>query len=292
VNQRTILDSLIFPEGLRWHDGHLWFCDIETHDVIKATAEGAVVGRIHLAGEHPIGLGWMPDGDLIVSGRFQRLFAWRGDAVEPVADLCADGGDAWSNDLTIDRSGRVYLADFGMSYDLDDHASNAQRLKGVGGILMWEPGTSARRVADGLSMPNTMQITPDGTTMLCSDSFGNRVVKYRVAADGSLGDPEVFAEFESMPDGSALDADGALWVALPHEGEVRRVRDGGEVTQVVSFDQEVFDVALGGPDGRTLFAAVSSLSATSAADADGERPRPGAIRCVDVAVAGATPSTA
>jgi sugar lactone lactonase YvrE len=284
MTPRTLIDSLVFPEGLRWHDGRLWFCDIETHDIIAADVDGTVVDRIHIEGEHPIGLSWTPGGELLASGRFQRLFRCHDGTVQLLADLCADGDDSWSNDMIVDRAGRIYLASFGMAYDLTDHASNERRLRGAGGILLRDLDGSVRRVADGLSMPNTMQITPDGGTLLCSDSFANRVVKYRIASDGSLSAPELFAEFECMPDGSTLDAEGALWVALPPAGEARRVFDGGKVDDVVAFGQEVFDVALGGQDGTTLFAGVSSLSATSEPTDGAERKRPGAIRCLEVAV--------
>ena len=51
----------------------------------------------------------------------------------------------------------------------------------------------------------------------------------------------------------ATDADGAVWVAsVPGRGCVR-VREGGEVLDVISTDRGCFACMLGGADGRTLF---------------------------------------
>ena len=134
-------------------------------------------------------------------------------------------------------------------------------------------------------MPNTMQLSPDGTTLIVSDSMMNRVVSYPVAGDGTLGAEQLVYQFDSMTDGSILDREGGLWVCLPHENAVRRVLDG-RITDSVTFDDEVFDVALGGADGTTLFAAVSNLAATSPVP-EGQQPlRPGHIAVIEVEVPG------
>ena len=61
------------------------------------------------------------------------------------------------------------------------------------------------------------------------------------------------------PDGICLDAEGAVWVADPIGARVFRVREGGEVTDSIGFD-DVIPVAcvLGGDDRRTLFMCVAA----------------------------------
>ncbi|KXF53144.1 hypothetical protein AXA44_08655 [Rhodococcus sp. SC4] len=284
-SRTTIIDGLIFPEGLRWHDDELWFCDIEEHEVITADTDGTVLGRRAFPGEYPIGLAWTPEGTLVVGGRFERLLTSRGGEVQVLHDIEVDGAvDSWSNDTVVDAAGRIYVSSFGKAYDLIDHGSNEQKLEGVGRILLVDPNGNIRTVAGGLSMPNTMQITPDGGTLICCDSFAHRVVKYAIKPDGSLGSEEPFAQFDSMTDGSTLDRDGGLWVALPHVKQARRVLDGGAVTDVIEFEDEVFDLALGGPDGTSLFAATSNLAATTPPADGSERARPGRIIRIEVDV--------
>lgn len=289
----TLVAGLVFPEGLRWHDGALWFCDIEEHDVITADAAGTVLARRTFPGEYPIGLTWMPDGELLVGGRFERLLVHRDGIGRVLKDIEIDGIASWSNDIVADTTGRIYMSSFGREYDLGDHESNARTLRGAGRILLVDRDGSVRTVAGGLSMPNTIQLTPDGRTLICCDSFAHRVVGYDVTSDGSLSPERVFAEFDDMTDGSTLDRDGGLWVALPHARQARRVLDGGRVTDVVDFDDDVFDVALGGPDGTTLYAATSNLAATTPPDDGSERARPGRIVAVevDVPAAGSTSHT-
>lgn len=281
----SLIDGLIFPEGLRWHDDQLWFCDIESHEVVTAEADGTIVARRSFPGEYPVGIAWTPDGELVVGGRFERLFVYRDGAPVLLQDLCANGSASWSNDTVIDTAGRVYISSFGKDYDLENHAANAERLKGVGRVLLRETDGSFRSVTTGLSMPNTMQLTPDGKSLIVSDSMANRVVSYEVREDGSLGPETLVHQFGSMTDGSTLDVDGGLWVCLPHEQAAKRVfRD--EVTDIVHFKDEVFDVTLGGPNGKTLFAAVSNLTATTPVPEGQKRIRPGHIYAVEVDVPG------
>jgi sugar lactone lactonase YvrE len=145
---------------------------------------------------------------------------------------------------------------------------------------------AVHEVARGLSMPNTMQITADGKILICSDSLAHRIVSYDIREDGTLGPEQVYAVFECMPDGSTLDAEGGLWVALPPAHQARRLVDG-QVTDTVHFDDEVFDVALGGPNGTHLYAAVSNLAERRRSLAEGqELSRPGRVCRVEVDVPG------
>jgi sugar lactone lactonase YvrE len=58
---------------------------------------------------------------------------------------------------------------------------------------------------------------------------------------------------KATPDGIAIDAENAIWVASPFSHELLRVKDGGEVTDRIKFDSMPIACALGGPGRRTLF---------------------------------------
>jgi sugar lactone lactonase YvrE len=55
-------------------------------------------------------------------------------------------------------------------------------------------------------------------------------------------------------DGGCLDAAGAWWLADALGGRLIRVREGGEITDQLHPGSPVYACALGGADGRTLFA--------------------------------------
>lgn len=83
---------------------------------------------------------------------------------------------------------------------------------------------------------------------------GRRLTAFDLAADGSLSARRVWAELgEGTPDGICLDATGCVWYADVPNQRCVRVREGGEVLEVVEVDRGCFACMLGGDDGRTLF---------------------------------------
>jgi sugar lactone lactonase YvrE len=76
------------------------------------------------------------------------------------------------------------------------------------------------------------------------------------------------------PDGIALDAAGAVWVANPFGREVLRVVEGGEVTDRLSTGElACYACALGGPDGRALFLCAAPPFPDEAARSTGRSAR-------------------
>ena len=61
----TLMDGLTFPEAPRWHDGRLWFSDFFSHRVLALGLDGKAETMARVP-ECPSGLGWMPDGSLLV----------------------------------------------------------------------------------------------------------------------------------------------------------------------------------------------------------------------------------
>ena len=66
-----LLDDLTFPEGPRWHDGRLWFSDFYAHEVVAVDLEGNRETIVKVPGQ-PSGLGWTPDGRLLVVSTLRR----------------------------------------------------------------------------------------------------------------------------------------------------------------------------------------------------------------------------
>ena len=65
-NHRTILDGLWFGEGPRWHEGSLWFSDMQGHRVVRTDLAGNASTVVELTHDDPSGIGWLPDGRLLV----------------------------------------------------------------------------------------------------------------------------------------------------------------------------------------------------------------------------------
>jgi sugar lactone lactonase YvrE len=259
---RTVLTGGSYFEAPRWHEGAWWVSDFYTHRVTRVTPDGAasVVTEVE---QQPSGLGWLPDGTLlVVSMKDRRLLALTDGGLRTHADL-APHCTGLLNDLVVDRAGRAFVGDLG--FDLMGGGDFAPAsLKRV------DPDGSVTVVAEDLHTPNGAVITPDGGTLVVGETWGNRFTAFDLAADGSLANRRVWAEFGPMPQGTAipelipqvvlgpdgctLDADGHIWVADGFHGRVVRVAPGGAATEEITAPEGmgVFACALGGEDGRTL----------------------------------------
>jgi sugar lactone lactonase YvrE len=242
----VLVNNLCFGEGPRWHDGRLYFSDMHAHTVNALDPSGRVEVLAEVA-ESPSGLGWLPDGRmLIVSMHDRKLLRLEGKALKVHADL-SSLASCHCNDMVVDANGRAYVGNFGYDFFTGQKEKAAE-------LIMVDPSGSARVVASEMMFPNGSVIPPGGRTLIVGESMAHRLTEFDVGADGSLSNRRVWAELgDSMPDGIALDAEGAIWVAAPFTHELLRVKQGGEVAERIKRDQMPIACALGGPSRRTLF---------------------------------------
>jgi sugar lactone lactonase YvrE len=246
---RTLVDGGSFFEGPRWHDGRWWVSDFYRRTVFAIDADGRAEAVMEVEGM-PSGLGWMPDGSLlVVSMADHRILRRRPDgAVSVHADLSEHCGGLL-NDLVVDRHGGAYAGNFG--FDL--MAGEPPRATV---LVRVDPGGAATVAADGLRFPNGALITPDGRTLIVAETFGGRLSAWTIGGDGSLHDHRIWARPARpfSPDGCTLDAEGHVWVADAIGGRAARVAPGGAIVDEVRAPEglEVFACQLGGDDGRTL----------------------------------------
>ncbi|HXY94112.1 MAG TPA: SMP-30/gluconolactonase/LRE family protein, partial [Acidimicrobiia bacterium] len=85
---QELIGGIDFGEGPRWHDGRLWYSDFYQHRVAAVTADGERETMLEID-DHPSGLGWLPDGRLLVVSmqRKQVLRVETTGAVVEHADL-------------------------------------------------------------------------------------------------------------------------------------------------------------------------------------------------------------
>jgi sugar lactone lactonase YvrE len=273
----VLVDGLAFGEGPRWHDGRLWYSDMHSHVVQAVDLDGSVETIVEVPND-PSGLGWLPDGRLlVVSMRDRQVLRLEPDgSLVTHADLF-ELASFHCNDMVVDGQGRAYVGNFG--FDLHHGAEPA-----YAELVLIEPDGSARVVADRMKFPNGTVITPDGSTLIVGQSTGRDLVAFDIEADGSLSGRRVWAELgAAVPDGIALDAEGAVWFADPSRGGCHRVAEGGEVLGHVETDRPAFACALGGPERRHLFVLVAGTSSPEGSRTE----RSGRIEVVEVDVPGA-----
>ncbi len=259
----TVAEGFCFLEAPRWREGRLWFSDFYTHRVRSIREDGSDLREEAHVPEQPSGLGWLPDGRLlIVSRRDRKILRREPDGTLSVhADL---GGHATGhvNDMVVDAQGRAYVGNFG--FDLMGGAPLEPA-----SLHRVDPDGHVTEVADDLWFPNGIVITP-GNVLVVVETFGDRVTAFDITEGGELVNRRTWAEFGPLPtdrdiarvlaqvrvagDGACLDSQGGLWVADAIGDRLVRVVEGGTITDEIKPGTPVYACALGGAAGTTLFA--------------------------------------
>jgi sugar lactone lactonase YvrE len=260
---RDVASGFSFLECPRWHDGRLWLSDFYTHRVLAVDESGVVETIVELPGQ-PSGLGWLPDGQLlIVSMRDRRVLRQEKDGtLVEHADL-SGLVTGHLNDMLVDDSGRAYVGNFGFDLMAGDPPRTAN-------LVRVDPDGTASVAAEDLAFPNGMALLDGGATLVVAESFGNRLGGYTVLAGGGLAERRDWASFGPAPTGEDLGAvlssvavvpdgicaapDETVWVADADNHRAIRVAEGGKILDEVGTGElQVYACALGGADGQTLF---------------------------------------
>jgi sugar lactone lactonase YvrE len=241
IEPKELLEDLVIGESPRWHDDRLWFAHWGTGQIVAVDLDGAR----EVVAEGPPGLGWsidwLSDGRLLVTGEELMRREPDGSMVRH-ADLSAIADHGW-NEIVVDRRGNIYVNGMGFRFGAEEFRP--------GIIALVTPDGSAREVANGIAFPNGMVVTPDGSSLIISESFAGKLTAFDIAEDGGLSNRRDWASGVG-PDGICIDAEGAIWTGSGGAGCVR-IGEGGEILDRVELDLMPFACMLGGPDGRTLF---------------------------------------
>src|SRR6516165_1396465 len=225
MKPQRLANGFCFGEGPRWFEGLLWFSDMLGEAVHTADMRGSLT-TLPLPGHSPSGLGFRPDGSLLIASTEDRqVLRYDGETIVTIADL-AHMAPANLGDMVIDDAGRAYIGCQAFS-------------RGV--IIRLDPDDRVTVVAEDLDFPNGMVITEDRATLIVAESTGRRLSAFTIGDDGP-------------PDGIALDAEGAVWASMTLAHQFERITEGGVVTDRIDMGKRVaIACALGGPERRTLF---------------------------------------
>jgi len=258
-----LLEGGAFFESPRWREGRWWISDFYREAVYTVGTDGTEERVVEV--EHqPSGLGWRPDGSLlIVSMKDRRVLRRDLDgSVSVHADLSAFT-DSSLNDMVVDDRGRAWVGCFG--FDLMSFADPQ-----LAPLMRVDPDGTASLAADELMFPNGAVITADGKTLIVGETAGCRYTAFTILDDGSLTDRRVWAQLAPTPklgalqemlpqiavgpDGCTLDAEGHIWAADEAGGRCIRIAPGGAIVDEIRTPEGLgcFACALGGDDGRTL----------------------------------------
>jgi sugar lactone lactonase YvrE len=257
---RTLADDLWFPEGMRWHDGALWFSDVSARRVMRLQGDAAPEMVVEFEDDEPSGLGFLPDGTPLVALMWSRRVMRLDDGVASVhADLGHLPG-GWFNDMVVDGAGRAYVGHPYPPSEVESPYRAALQPPDPEGeaLVLVEPSGASRIVARDVHGPNGMVISDDGRTLVLAESPNRRLTAFTIGEDGELSDRRLFADLgDRRPDGLAIDAEGAIWAGIVSHGHFARILPGGEIARIVELPAPVrskaIAPALGGADRGTLY---------------------------------------
>jgi sugar lactone lactonase YvrE len=162
------------------------------------------------------------------------------------------------NDGKCDPAGRFWAGS--MAFDARPGAGSLYRL---------DPDGSTSEILRGVTISNGLAWTPDGTTMYYIDSATQRVDAFHAdPSAGTIRNRRSAVEIPAstgIPDGMAVDDDGALWVALWGGSSVHRYRPDGRLDTIVELPcGQVTSCAFGGSDLADLYITTSPYGLSDA----------------------------
>ncbi len=244
----VVISGYDSPEGPAFdRDGNLYFVNWLSSAIVKLTPEG-VASEFFNTGGIPAGLAFHRDGSLYVADE--------GDDIHGVlriangqATIVVDEYEGQPlngvNDLVFDQYGVLYFSD----------PWRSSRANPIGGFYRLFPDGTLERIDTGLAFPNGVALSADGSAAYLAETGEHRILRYAIAADGSIGLREDFAKLPGGegPDGMAFDEAGNLYVAHYGGGRVAIFDPSGALTDEIRIPgANVTNVAFGGRDRRTL----------------------------------------
>jgi sugar lactone lactonase YvrE len=232
-------------EGPLWHPlrQQLFWFDILNRTLHTRTAAGPESWTFP---ELVSAAGWI-DRDKLLIGSETGLFRFDLTTGER-QDLASAGNPATrSNDARADRQGGFWFGTMGKKAE-----------KGAGAIWRWYKG-ELRQLYTGITIPNAICFTPDGTAAHFTDTVTGLVMKVALDTNGwPKGEPHVWLDLDRAglnPDGAVIDAEGCFWNAQWGAGRVAAYSPEGSFLRAVDTPGAAHSScpAFGGPDMTTLF---------------------------------------
>ena len=262
-----------FTEGPLWRpDGTLWFSDVQGNVVRSLTPGGKVTVLIHNAGGvsnappdafiGSNGMAQAPDGSvwMVQHGARQVVRVAADRTLTPIVSRFEGKRFNSPNDLVFAKDGALYFTDppYGLAKQDDDPAKELA----FNGVYRFANGRLQAVVRD-LNRPNGLAFSPDGKILYVnnSDPAKDLVMRYDVAAGGTLANGRVFADLTSKVDGIAdgmkIDTKGNIYTAGP--GGVWVLSPSGKHLGTIAPPETPANCAWG-DDGKTLYmTAVTSV---------------------------------
>jgi sugar lactone lactonase YvrE len=242
--ERVATGRLGLGEGAVWDDEAkaLYFLDIYGQKVLRFDAATGETRSWTTPGH--VGALALRQGGGAVLAVVDTLYAFDFASGETtrLAGPAFTGDRVTVNDGAADRAGRFVFG--GCSAGMEDP-------RPVGGLYVLDTDHRITELDRGIHQSNSHCFSPDGRTLYAADSFVKTLYAYDYdPVSGHAAHRRVFAataELGGVPDGSAVDADGVVWVSIFQAGKIAAYRPDGKLERLVDMPVKLISsVAWGG----------------------------------------------
>ena len=300
---KKLTGGLYFGEGPRWHENKLWFSDFYSHKVMTLDENNSLETVCEVPSQ-PSGLGWLPNGDLLIVSMLDRkILRFSEGSISVHADL-SEHVEHKCNDMVVGRDGTAYVGNFGMG-------DAGESLNSTHLMIVKSDGTVLKG-PDNLLFPNGTVITEDGKNLIIAETLGAKLTSFDIEDNGELTNRKLWARTSPLfslliikflssmgfdlskvdfskysknlhvPDGICLDEKNGIWIASPTTKAVVRIEKGGNITDIINTPKGAFACMLGGKERKTLYVIISNSSDPEEAQASPE----GEIHSIEVEIPG------
>ena len=234
-------------ENPLWNDrtGRLEWIDVLGETQSSCLADGSDLQREALPGE-PGGFAYRTQGGRLISYRRRLALREENGSEQDIPLPLFDVEQERFNDCACDSRGRLWVGTMAPDYRSP-----------TGALYRLDPDLSFHRMDEGVIISNGIGWSPDETILYYCDS-GRGIFAYDYDVEtGSISNRRSFATFgesEGSPDGSAVDAEGFLWVAMAGGRQILRLAPDGSVALKVPMTVDFpASVSFGGEGLKTLY---------------------------------------
>jgi gluconolactonase len=267
-----------FPEGPLWHDGRLYYVEYGADTVMRWDGK-ASMQVWQQDGCGPSAVVETGDGNFLITCYDANTLVEITPAGDTVATLSEDREGqplVGPNDAVLDAKGGVYFSASGV-WDIAAPID--------GRILYLAPDGAIAEVADDIHYANGLALSPDGRTLYASEMAAQRVLKFEVEGDGTLGERYLFVRLGDLaadpqgvdiymgPDGLKTDSAGNLYIAQFEGGRVLVADPKGALVRILTVPAPYVTNLTFGETEDVVFV-------TAASDAWSE-PYPGQVYKID-----------
>lgn len=205
------------PEDPLLDDEGRLYVGVEDGRILRRDAEGDRWVVLADTRGRPLGLEWLPDGDLLVCDAEVGLLRVprEGGNVEVMVSHVDGNRLVLCNNATVEDDGTVWFTESTRCNPLDDYVGDVLEHNGSGRLLRRDPDGTVEEVLSGLSFANGVTLVGDDELWVAETAAYAIHRVQRTGPRAGTSTP-VTTGLPGYPDNLSTGADGTIWAPLPN----------------------------------------------------------------------------